>query len=276
MKTFTIALGFVLIASLPVYSQAHVTFAAPSGYKLKVAINSQTQEDDQYVRFENLTAGDYTTQITATTGGVVYNLRSNITLPDNYETSYFIIVVNKTAQIHWSNEAALTKQPPVATNDSDVEDSDVATAINRGNGYSLDYNSGYRYQRQSPYDRNRSYNQPYAGYRNNWTGNSQCNSNDPYPVLTPAEASSLKVAIQQTPFDVDKIDLIQTALRRANIMTTDVRDLLRLIHFDSNRLKLARQIYEYTCDKHNYYLVTSTFDFPANARQLHQFLQAVR
>jgi hypothetical protein len=100
MKTSTAAAFLFLFGYLQSFAQANVTFAAPSRYKLTVAINGRTQTADQYVRLEGLPSGDQQAQITLADGAETYKLQSTVTLPDNQETSYFVLVVGKSAQIH--------------------------------------------------------------------------------------------------------------------------------------------------------------------------------
>ncbi len=260
MKTFLLFVTMAL-QSLYTFGQAKVTFASPSDYKLKVVIDKQTQQGDQYVRFETMNAGEYVAQITVTTAGETYNLRSNISLPANRETSYFIIVVNKTAQIHWANEAELNTAPVASSQGLFQEKS----PYNKGQNYS-DRSDDYDYRQP---DRN-GYNQPRQSPYNQTI---PCDCANPYPVLSREDATRLKVTVQHRAFDGDRLGIIQTALSRSNVMSADVMDLMRLLSFDNNRLKLAKYAYARTCDKQNYYRVSSVFDFSSNSRELQRFLQ---
>lgn len=268
MKAFLSALFMVCIVIFQTYGQAKVTFAAPTKYKLKVVIGSQTQEDEQYVRFETMAAGDHIAKITVTANGEVYSMQSNVSLPANRETSYFVIVVNKTAQIHWTNEAALATPEPVASRERAPVDYG-----REGNDWNTQ--PAPRYDRRPSYPNGNEYDYK-SSERRATPAMVRCNCSNPYPVLTPLEATRLKAAVQQTSFDDDRMALIHTALMRANVMTNDVQDLMRLLSFDNNRLKLAKRVYDHTCDRQNYYLLTSAFDFSSNARELQRYLQYYR
>lgn len=262
MRPFILTLCIFFISLCTAYSQANVAFATPAGYKLKVVINSQTLEEEQYVRFINLNAGTYTARITVTTNGEVYNMQSNISLLNQKETSYFIIVVNKTAQIHWANETEIITSQPVSHNQT-YTDEELSSR-------NLERYGQQRYSQEPNYSQQpsqNSYSRP---------GTIVCDCNNPFPVLSAQEASRLKATIQQTSFDEDKLAIIYTALMRSNIMSADVRDLMRLLSFDHNRLKFAKRVYERTCDKQSYYIVSSAFDFSSNARELQRYLQLYR
>ncbi|MDJ1468331.1 DUF4476 domain-containing protein [Xanthocytophaga flava] len=262
MRLFINTLCIFFVSVYTAFSQANVTFAAPSGYKLKVVINNQTLEDEQYIRFVNLNAETYTARITATINGEVYNMQSNISLLNQKETSYFIIVVNKTAQIHWTNETEIITNQPISRNQT-YTDEELSS-------HNLERYGHQRYSQEPSYNQQPSQN----GYSR--PGTIVCDCNNPFPVLSQQEANRLKATVQQTSFDEDKIAIIHTALMRSNIMSADVRDLMRLLSFDHNRLKFAKRVYERTCDKQSYYIVSSAFDFSSNARELQRYLQMYR
>ena len=262
MKTITVFIALFASVSHFAHSQTNVAFAAPAGYRLRVTVNNQTQENEQYVRFENLPTGDHTARITATVGSEIFDVRSTVTLPSGLETSYFVIVVNRTAQVHWSNEVELG-------NPSGGRNTTPGTFDGRNGGSEAWPEYSYRQPRQGRWP-----GQPSFG--GNRPGFGTCECDNPFPVLNNAEANRLKSAVQRTAFDDDRMALVQAALGRANIMTDDVRDLMRLLSFDNNRLRLAKRLYDRTCDKRNYYLLASAFDFPSNSREFQQYLLVQR
>lgn len=283
MKTFTAAAFLFLFACAQAFAQANVTFAAPSRYKITVIINARTQTADQYVRLEGLPGGDQTAQVTLTGGGETYHLQTTVTLPDDMETSYFVLVVNKTVQIHWANETRLNKQATAAN-----------TQPSRSNGQFLpDQSEGNSFEYRGERDRNSQPENTYGQDQNNYGrgygegygsqdrqyqhGRYQqggiCDCQNQNPVITPLELARLRTTLRQIAFDDDKLTVIGNTVRHANLMADDVRLLMTAMSFDSNRLKLAKRAFARTCDQQNYHTVSSAFDYQSSARELQQYIR---
>ncbi len=269
MKTFTIAALLVFAGCLQAMAQANVTFAAPGRYKITVALNGRTQTADQYVRLEGLPTGDHAVTITLTAGTETHNLQSTVTLPDNQETSYFVLVVGNAAQIHWANETRLAAQPQANTPSrrSDSQFSPYQPETNafeyreqprRGDDYGNGQNGNYGQQ------------YPLGGYSKGGT----CDCNNRNPVISPMELGRLRAALQRVSFDDDKLRMIGNTVRRVNLMTDDVRLLMASLSFDSSRLRLAKMAFNRTCDQRNYYSVNSAFDYQSSARELQRYVES--
>lgn len=270
MKTFTITALLVFAGCLQAIAQANVTFAAPGRYKITVAINGRTQTADQYVRLEGLPAGDHEAKITLTAGAEIHNLQSTVTLPDNQETSYFVLVVGNAAQIHWANETRLDVPPPQANTPSRRSDSQFSPYQQEDDAF--EYRGQPRRGNDYGNSQNGSYGQQYplGGY---YTGGT-CDCNNRNPVISPMELERLRAALQRVSFDDDKLRLIGNTVRRVNLMTDDVRLLMASLSFDSSRLRLAKMAFNRTCDQRNYHTVNSAFDYQSSARELQRHIKS--
>ena len=73
-------------------------------------------------------------------------------------------------------------------------------------------------------------------------------------------------------FDSDRVKLGLAYVRGNYATANDIMQMARLFSFDSNRLKFAKQAYAHCVDPQNYYLVTTTFTFSSNKRELLDFI----
>ncbi len=286
MKTCIFTLGILIWNSLQAFATSHVTFAAPAGYTLKVTINGKVQEAEQYVRFDNLASGNHTAQITTTANKESLSFQSTISLPDNQETSYFVLVVNKVAQIHWANETPIqnTESEPAATtqlakdrekNSTDSRYTDYpqrATTPASGSRPSSGYGSNSTYSRSYSPGRPSSYSS-----RHYYGRGGQQVYVEPTPTcsfMSNQEMAQLQATVRRIPFDEDRLLVLQHALQYSTFMSADVRELTRLLSFDTSRLKFAKQAFNNTYDKQNYYIVNTAFDFSSSTRELQQYIQS--
>lgn len=82
----------------------------------------------------------------------------------------------------------------------------------------------------------------------------------------------LKFVIQNESFDRDRLMIMTQAARNGNINSRQVLELMDLLSFDSNKLKFAKQAYQNTVDKQNYFMVREGLNFISSKRKLTQFI----
>ena len=68
-----------------------------------------------------------------------------------------------------------------------------------------------------------------------------------------------------------------TQVVRSNALTvSQVKQLVQLFTFENNKLELAKQAYQNTVDKRNYYMVADLLTFNANKAELERYIRSYR
>ena len=129
---------------------------------------------------------------------------------------------------------------------------------NTGNGYN---NSGNGY--------NNSPNGPRGRYGNapNYYPGSAVSS---YHPLLPQDVEGLVQAVQQRPFEANKLGLAKEGLDQSSIEANDLKRLLQSLNVEASRVELAKFAYSHVADPQNFYRVYDAFDFDASAREVQQ------
>jgi len=86
------------------------------------------------------------------------------------------------------------------------------------------------------------------------------------------QLNNLKYQVRNTPFDDDKLRIAMQAIKANGVKSVQVRELMEMMSFEANRLKLAKRAYQYTVDKQQYYMVNDAFAFSSSIRQLNNHI----
>lgn len=113
--------------------------------------------------------------------------------------------------------------------------------------------------------------------QNQWNNNpNQWNNNPPnnnMPVCMDQNTfSQFKETVRAQSFDNSKVTVIKNSARTANFCSTQVRDLLGLMSFDSYKLDVAKYCYDYVVDKQNYFKTYDQFSFDSNVKELSNYV----
>ena len=73
-------------------------------------------------------------------------------------------------------------------------------------------------------------------------------------------------------FDDGKITMIRQQTNTTSFTSQQIRDLVKSLSFDKNRLMLAKLLYRQSADKNKYFLVYDAFDFDGSKRELMEFI----
>lgn len=128
-----------------------------------------------------------------------------------------------------------------------------------GNGYGNGHGNGYY---------GGGYNSGYYGSGSYGTGNYYSFG------MAPETFSMLVLSVRREPFDESKVRLASTAIAMNGITSAQLRELMFLITFDSNRLKLAELAYASVIDKNNIFLINDAFTFRSNSDEFYHFIGA--
>lgn len=139
---------------------------------------------------------------------------------------------------------------------------------------------------QTPLFNNSSYNNWNNGYsdcvndENEYTSNytNYGYSNNNYHAITVMGNNafiSLKAMLINTSFDSDKLKIAQQVLSTNYLNSNQVAQLIEVFDFENNRLKFAKQAYNKTIDKQNFYIVNGAFDFNSSITELANYIAGV-
>jgi hypothetical protein len=88
--------------------------------------------------------------------------------------------------------------------------------------------------------------------------------------MDPMAFDQFLVQLDNISFDSNKLDFAKFAIRQNGITVAQLRMALGRFSFDSNRLNLAQFAYQFTIDRHNYFMLQDAFAFQSNFRRLMQ------
>lgn len=87
---------------------------------------------------------------------------------------------------------------------------------------------------------------------------------------------SMKQSLRRENFENTRLTLARQMMERNYFETAQVREMLQLFSFESNRLELAKYAYRNTVDKNNYYSVNDVFSFSSSREELSRYINSVR
>jgi hypothetical protein len=110
----------------------------------------------------------------------------------------------------------------------------------------------------------------------------ECSTGIPTPPTAPdktcdmpaADFNKMKGSIKSKSFSDDKMSTLKVAIKNKCVTTDQVKDLLDLFSFESDKMEAAKFLYAYTSDKDNYYTVADVFSFSSSKGELNKFIQS--
>lgn len=105
-------------------------------------------------------------------------------------------------------------------------------------------------------------------YGNNQSGNWNNSGN----VMDNNTFRQFFAMFQKERFDDGKIALVNQQMRSSQFTSEQIRDLVKSISFDKNKLMLAKSMYSKCVDKNKYFLVSDAFDYESSKRELREFI----
>ncbi|MBT2619162.1 DUF4476 domain-containing protein [Chryseobacterium sp. ISL-6] len=114
-------------------------------------------------------------------------------------------------------------------------------------------------------DWNDVWNDPYGNQSGNW--NQSGNAMDDRTF-----SQFFEMLQDNEKFDDGKIRMINQQMRNSMFSSRQIRDLVKSLSFDKNKLALAKSMYRNCADKNKYFLVYDAFDFDSSKRELMEFI----
>jgi phage terminase large subunit-like protein len=82
----------------------------------------------------------------------------------------------------------------------------------------------------------------------------------------------MKSTIENTKYETKKMDTLKVLVIGQRFATSQVSVLMNLFAFESNKLEVAKLLYDKTVDKQNYHRLASNFNFDARKEDFRKFM----
>ncbi len=132
--------------------------------------------------------------------------------------------------------------------------------------YRIDSESEYYINDNSNYGHEAGNNETYGtGYDHNYRN-----------VMSSGEFRQLTDQIRKEWFDANRMISVKTIIDKNNFTSKQVKELMYLFTFESNRLEVAKYAYRKTVDKENYYRLNDALTFNSSKDELARFIREPR
>ncbi|MEG0925191.1 DUF4476 domain-containing protein [Chryseobacterium sp.] len=114
-------------------------------------------------------------------------------------------------------------------------------------------------------DWNDVWNNPYGNNSGNWNNVGNVMDNATFRQF-------FEMLKRNESFDDGKVAMINQQMRNTMFTAVQIRDLVKSLSFDKNKLALAKSMYRNCADKNKYFVVYDAFDFENSKRELMDFI----
>ncbi len=100
--------------------------------------------------------------------------------------------------------------------------------------------------------------------------------NGPFGCNHPLNASSfeeVKTSIASKSFENSKLTIAKQVITNNCLITSQIKEIMKLFDFEASRLDIAKFAYGYTYDKGNYYQLNDAFDFESSITDLNNYIK---
>ncbi|KAF5035507.1 hypothetical protein DSECCO2_584840 [anaerobic digester metagenome] len=92
--------------------------------------------------------------------------------------------------------------------------------------------------------------------------------------MSPDAFGMLLSSMRREAFDETRVRMAITAISVSGVTSAQLRELMLMLTFDSNRLKLAKTAYTFVVDKGNIFLINDAFTFNSSADEFYRYIGA--
>lgn len=254
---------FALLLSITVFAErpksGRLTIATYDNAGIRVEIDGRRySERDNTIRINNINPGHHSIQVYRRNGS-----------SDNFGRS------RERERLIYSNSLYVKPEHQV---DIYIDRSGRADIRERN------LNRKGRDNRKDNWDRDNDRWDDYERWENNndrndnrWDRNNDRNDRNDYGRGTSYESfQSMKQALRRESFDNTRLTLAKQMMERNNFEAGQVREMLELFSFESNRLEIAKYAYRNTVDKKNYHVVYDMFSFSSSKEELSRYISNLR
>lgn len=114
-------------------------------------------------------------------------------------------------------------------------------------------------------DWNDVWNNPYGSNSGNWNNAGNVMDNATFRQF-------FEMLKRNESFDDGKVAMINQQMRNTMFTAVQIRDLVKSLSFDKNKLTLAKSMYRNCADKNKYFVVYDAFDFENSKRELMDYI----
>jgi hypothetical protein len=100
--------------------------------------------------------------------------------------------------------------------------------------------------------------------------------NDHRDVMGGREFNELKESLRKEWFESNRLTSVNVIMEKSKFTTQQVKELMLLFTFESNRLAIAKSGYRKTVDKENYYKLNEVLTFSSSKEELARFIRESR
>ena len=93
------------------------------------------------------------------------------------------------------------------------------------------------------------------------------------PYMSDADFQTLVNTIIAAKYEVKKMDTLKAFIGTSHVSTDQVRQVMALFSFESNKLDVAKLLYDHTVDPKKYASLASSFNFKAQQDEFKKFLK---
>lgn len=101
-------------------------------------------------------------------------------------------------------------------------------------------------------------------------------TNGYFSIMEQRDFERLKQSISNARFDSDKMMIAKQVINSNFFGVSQVKEMMRLFNFDSNKLDIAKLAYSKTVDRNNYFTLYDEFSFSSSKQELNRYITNYR
>ena len=152
---------------------------------------------------------------------------------------------------------------------------EICITINRFGQVKVDERKIKGRDRDDDWDRDRDRDQNYDGNQGRDYGRDD-NYDYSRSAMDARSFEMLKGALSRENFEKTRLEIAKQSIDRNNFNTMQVREMVLLFAFESNKLDLAKYAYSHTVDKNNYFQLYNVFSFSSSKDELAEYIRRYR
>lgn len=117
-------------------------------------------------------------------------------------------------------------------------------------------------------DWNDLWNNPYGNQPGNWNNSGNVMDNTTFRQF-------FEMLQRNEKFDDGKVTMINQQMKSSMFTAAQIRDLVKSLSFDKNKLSLAKSMYLSCADKNKYFVVYDAFDFENSKKELMKYISGL-
>jgi len=92
--------------------------------------------------------------------------------------------------------------------------------------------------------------------------------------MTPQDFEQAKQSIASKSFDDSRLTIAKQIISSNCMLCSQIKELMKLMSFEENKLELAKFAWNHNLDKGNYYTLNDAFTFESSIDELNKYTQS--